>query len=243
MEGDLYFREPFCRNMAWVDLLLLANHKPANMMVRGIVVKVRRGQVGYGSVSLAKRWKWSRSKVERFLKVLENEHQIEQQKTNITTLISIVNYDQYQLGEQQDDAADEQQTSINKNEKKEKKKQPLNKKGDLPPVFELVLPHGWDERFVTLWDGYRNYRIAERKGWYRSQKTEQQAVNGFWKDCNGDFDTAYKIMDNTMRNRWTGLFPLKTNNNGQGTLFSENGRSGSGKTTATIAGIANATDF
>ena len=45
---------------------------------------------------LADRWGWSRSKVTRFLKLLENEHQIEHQTNTITTLITIINYDKYQ---------------------------------------------------------------------------------------------------------------------------------------------------
>jgi hypothetical protein len=59
-------------------------------------VEVLRGQVGYDSESLAERWGWSRGKVKRFSDGLENDMQIVQQKNNITTIISIVNYDSYQ---------------------------------------------------------------------------------------------------------------------------------------------------
>lgn len=124
----LYFSEPFTRWQAWCDLLLLANHKSGMFRVRGIKVEVLRGQTGFSSVELADRWRWSRGKVNRFLDELKDEQQIVQQKSNVTTLISIVNYDKYQA----DSAANStqvgthvstlngqemvQQTDINKND-------------------------------------------------------------------------------------------------------------------------------
>lgn len=98
METQGYFSEPFCRNMAWIDLLLLANHKEDFFRVRGVKVTVLRGQIGYTEEALAARWKWSRGKVRRFIFDLKNEHKIVQLKTSVTTLLSIVKYDEYQGG-------------------------------------------------------------------------------------------------------------------------------------------------
>lgn len=96
-ENPLYFSEPFNRSLAWIDMLLLANHADNYFFKRGVKVDVKVGQIGYDLDSLAKRWKWSRGKVERFIKFLENDNQIVRQKTNVTTLISIVNYKDYQI--------------------------------------------------------------------------------------------------------------------------------------------------
>ena len=100
-ENKLYFEEPFTRYQAWIDLLLLANHKDGYFMKRGTLVKVPRGTVGYSMKELAKRWKWSINKVSRYIEILESEtvNQVKSQKNNVTTLISIVNYDRYQLNE------------------------------------------------------------------------------------------------------------------------------------------------
>jgi hypothetical protein len=97
-DNPLYFSEPFTRWQAWTDLLLLANHKTRIVSFRGIPVKIRRGQAASGENFLAERWKWSRGKVRRFLKLLETEQQIVQQKNNVIGLISILNYDTYQVG-------------------------------------------------------------------------------------------------------------------------------------------------
>ena len=97
-----YFSEPFCRNMAWVDLLILANHKPQFIRKRGIRFEVKRGEVGWSLRELSKRWKWSIGKVIRFLNELEIDKKVVTQKTNVTNCISIVNYAKYQDGSNTD---------------------------------------------------------------------------------------------------------------------------------------------
>lgn len=98
--SKLYFADPFTRWQAWTDLLLLANHKDGVIFKRGNAVNVKRGQVGYSKEELAKRWTWSRGKVLRFLRFLEQQNvgQIVQHKSRITTLITIVNYEKYNQG-------------------------------------------------------------------------------------------------------------------------------------------------
>lgn len=95
-QNEFYDCEPKCRIMAWIDLLLLANHQKRHFMIRGIPVIVPRGSIGYSIDTLALRWKWSKGKVKRWLDVLKMSGQIDLQKTNVTTLISIINYDHYQ---------------------------------------------------------------------------------------------------------------------------------------------------
>jgi hypothetical protein len=114
-DNPLYFAEPFSRVQAWVDLLIIANHKAGFFRVRGIRVDIKRGQIGYTSETLAKRWKWSKGKVLRFLNELQNDTQIETQKNNITTLITILNYDIYQGDETQNETQNETQTERRRN--------------------------------------------------------------------------------------------------------------------------------
>ncbi len=95
-----FFRDKFCKPMAWIDLLMLANHSEATIMVRAKPITLKRGQVGYSQESLAKRWKWSRQKVSGFLEYLENEHMVERVNEQVNkylkSVITIVNYDYYQ---------------------------------------------------------------------------------------------------------------------------------------------------
>src|SRR3972149_3237070 len=101
MKHDHYGCEKFCKMMAWIDLLMLANHTERYLEIRGIGIMLKRGELAYSSQTLARRWSWSREKVRKFLGGLETRQQIRQQKTNVTTLVSIVNYDVYQKTIQQ----------------------------------------------------------------------------------------------------------------------------------------------
>lgn len=136
LHSDLWVSEPFTRGQAWVDLLMLANHKDGFIRVSGKKVCLKRGQCGHSVMSLASRWKWSRGKVKRFLCELEAVQQIVQQTDTKTTIITICNYSLYQDKEEMDDTSDGtsdgtpngQQTDTNKNDKKEKKLKKENKK-------------------------------------------------------------------------------------------------------------------
>src|SRR6056297_2185911 len=101
-ENALWTSEPFTRGQAWVDLLLIANHKYGFFYLRDHKIEVERGQVGWSILKLSKRWNWSRSKTKKFLNDLEKEQQIKQWHSHSTSIITIINYKEYQQKEQQD---------------------------------------------------------------------------------------------------------------------------------------------
>ena len=152
--SDLWKSEPFTRGQAWVDLILLANHKEGFIRARGIKLRVERGQVGVSQDTLSKRWQWSRGKVVRFLNELEMEQQIVQQKNNVTSLLSITNYNQYQSNDTTNDTTNGQQTvqqtDTNKNVKN-KKNEKEDTKSD--QVLEVI-------QYLNLKSG-KNFKVAK----------------------------------------------------------------------------------
>lgn len=143
MDNPLYSSEPFNRTHAWIDLLLLANSSDNFFFKRGIRVDIVRGQIGYDAETLAKRWQWSRGKVERFLKHLEKDGMVVRQKNNVTTLISICKYDDYQANDKANSKANDNanghqtinQTDTNKNVKNVKKEK--NEENNIPTLEEF----------------------------------------------------------------------------------------------------------
>lgn len=101
-DNPLWTSEPFTRGQAWVDLIIIANHKRTFFYKRNVKVVVERGQVGRSEVELADRWKWSRTKLRKFLNDLEKEQQIIQHKSTVTQILTIIKYEEYQQKEQQD---------------------------------------------------------------------------------------------------------------------------------------------
>lgn len=111
----------------WLYILVHAQHKEQEIVMNKQVVKISRGSLITGRKKLSSVTGVSESKTYRILKYLENEQQIEQQKFNKYTVISIVNYDKYQASEQEIEqqvnnrrTTNEQQMNTYKNVKKEK---------------------------------------------------------------------------------------------------------------------------
>lgn len=90
MNNPIYFEEPFCKALAWIDLIMLANHADNG--------KYKRGHVYTSKIWLADRWQWDRRKVTTFLKELEEERMIvliSVSKKGI--ILKILNYDKFQM--------------------------------------------------------------------------------------------------------------------------------------------------
>lgn len=136
--NPLWTAEPFTRGQAWIDLILLANHKDGYIYVRDHKIQVKRGQVGWSENRLSKRWQWSRTKVRKFLDDLEKEQQLKQEKSKSYSLLTLINYNDYQSKEQQENnssTSERQQKDTNKNDKNEKN----DKNKFIPPVkSELI---------------------------------------------------------------------------------------------------------
>ena len=96
-DDPLWVSEPFTKGQAWVDLLLMAQGTENTIFKNGKFMEFQPGTVYKSILELSKRWKWSRNKVSRFLKSLENETMVETKSdtTNGTT-ITIENWEVYQ---------------------------------------------------------------------------------------------------------------------------------------------------
>ena len=132
--------EPFTRGQAWIDLIGLCQWKESKRIIKGIAVIVPRGAAPVSLRYLAQRWQWSKGKVDRYIKALQEMDMIGTHKKGVTTLISLTNYESYQSGVgQQRDAkrtqtgqrrdADGTETGRRRDKEKEGKKVKKERKG------------------------------------------------------------------------------------------------------------------
>lgn len=70
----------------------------------------------------------------------------------------------------------------------------------------LVYP---SSEFQNLWQQWVDYKKEEHKDRYKSTKTEQIAINNLVKLCNGDLKVAEEIVNNSIANKYKGLFEIK----------------------------------
>ena len=145
-KNPMWYAEKFTKGQAWVDLFGNANHSDGWFEKNGQRVDIKRGQTGRSIESLVEDWKWSRNKVKRFLKRLEDDQMIERKMNHLTTIITICNYDKYQLAEKinepPDEPPDEPQTiknikRINKEVSNTMKKASKKSKSDPPEIDQL----------------------------------------------------------------------------------------------------------
>jgi hypothetical protein len=85
----------------WLDILMQANIEPKKVLIKGQLIEVGRGEIVYSYETWANRWKINKSKVLRFLKMLEKDSMILLKSETVTTRITICKYDTYQ-GERND---------------------------------------------------------------------------------------------------------------------------------------------
>ena len=133
--NSLWLEKPFSKGQAWVDLLLLAQGVEIDKHYRGKVQHQESGTVYTSILYLTNRWGWSRNKVYRFLKTLEQAEMISfncikpsdtlggtiERTQNGTysgttngTIISIVNWEVYQYCDTNSDTKDGTQNDTTK---------------------------------------------------------------------------------------------------------------------------------
>lgn len=133
MDHWTYADKPFNRSMAWIDLLLLADHKTHKSLWRGKLTEFKRGDVNISLTELSHRWGWSRKKVKSFINDLESDGMVTLKGTTHRTTITLIKYDDFQIQGTTEDTTKEQQKNnrgttedtylknnkeINKNKKK-----------------------------------------------------------------------------------------------------------------------------
>lgn len=117
-----YFGEKFNRPMCWIDLILLAESESKDLSYRGIKVAVERGQVAISVRELSNRWSLSIPTVLKRLKEFVDDELITVKSSNVVNIITILNYEQYQVGIEQ------------------KQQQQLDLFGEPPPQIEKPTP-------------------------------------------------------------------------------------------------------
>ena len=75
----------FSKAEAWIDILLIANHKDNKTLLGNELITVKRGSFITSEIKLMSRWNWSKSKVRAFLSLLQDEKMIEKISDNKKT--------------------------------------------------------------------------------------------------------------------------------------------------------------
>ena len=92
----LWEQKPFAQGQAWIDLLLMAYHEDVQRPYKGKIKTYHKGEIHVSLSYLAERWGWSRPRVRRFIKLLENAQMITASVTTGDTVLTLVNWAKFQ---------------------------------------------------------------------------------------------------------------------------------------------------
>ena len=221
IKSSLWLQEPFTRGQAWVDLVGMARHRDGYGRKRGIRIEIARGCLLMSEQELAERWQWSRGKVRRFLYELRMEHQIELQKSNVSTLIKIENYETYQGSDTADDTANGQQTvqqtdrnnynrKNGKNGKNENNNTPPTPPGGSVSVLKSYPYPDWLNK--DLWADFHRMRSRIKK-----PITTERTITGLINKLKSIIDDGHdqdEVIQAAVTGCWLSFYPPKGNGDG-----------------------------
>lgn len=152
-ENYLWTDKPFSRGQAWIDLLIMASHEDNKFMLGSDLIESKAGDIVTSEVKLMDRWGWSKSKVRKFLKMLETDQMIIKKADRKKTTIFIVNWGKYQNGETTEKLQKDRRETAEKpqrdtiNNVKECSKNGKNRRSPSSNKFNNFEPSGtdWDE--------------------------------------------------------------------------------------------------
>lgn len=91
----LWEDEPKSKLEAWLWLIKSANYESKKIVLGSELIEVEPGDVITSEVKLSKEFKWSRTKLRKFLELLEQDAMIERKKDSKKTYLKICNYEKY----------------------------------------------------------------------------------------------------------------------------------------------------
>lgn len=99
IQGNFLWKEPrkFSKAEAWIDILMEVQHsKKSQQVAFGMTVSTcNYGESLKTIQTWAKRWGWSRNKVYRFFRLLEKCDMIATKSEQLTTRLTVCNYERY----------------------------------------------------------------------------------------------------------------------------------------------------
>lgn len=197
----------------WIDILLSANHKDKKFVFNNEEIIIKSGSFIMSQKAVSKKFGISLGTVNRILKHFENENQIGKQSTNKFTIISVTNWDKWQVVETNlESTLKPTETKLkpsetNKNEKNEKIKE-LNKKNIVkfsPPSLEDVKLYFKEKGYLES-VGEKAFNFYDCAGWKDSRgnqvKNWKQKMQGVWfKDENRDSSQQTQVKRKSIEER------------------------------------------
>jgi hypothetical protein len=200
----LWNNEPFTRGQAWIDILLWTSHSDHEAPFDGGIIEIKRGTYVTSVRKLCERWKWSNTKVFRFLSVLQREQMLIVNSDAKKTVLTVMNWELFQS---QDDAETSQKRQRNVTETPQKhtdkngKECTKNGKNNIKALIADFSPE-----FQTAFTSFSEMRKSIKKP--LTENAASLVLKKLEKIGHSDSERI-EILNNSTMNCWQGVFELK----------------------------------
>ncbi len=187
----------------WITLLLMANHKECSFIWNGKVAKVNQGQILTGRKKLSKQTNIPETTIEDILNFLENEQQIRQQKTTKYRLITILNWNKYQITDNKA-TTKRQQSDTYKNVKNVKKKLSQDDNWNFLEELNLLRENKRkDYKIIALYWKSKNWRFDNKEQFNSALKRELKPAKSLTGYTGDQISKSIEYCDKKYPDIWT----------------------------------------
>lgn len=203
----IWQEKPFDKRSAWIDLILMANHKDNKFVFGNELTEVKRGSFITSVRKLCDKWGWSNTKVTSFLQVLKNDNMIDYLSDTKKTVVTIVNYGLYQdindtetTQKRHENDTETTQKHTNKNDKNVKNDKNEKDIADKPQTQKFTPPTLEEikdyciERNNNV-DAERFINFYQAKGWMvgKNKMKDWKASVRTWEQKQKEFEPQQKV--------------------------------------------------
>ena len=206
------FDNPICAKDAeyffvWVWILSEANYEETRVWFKNKDIVLEKGQLLTSVRKISEKLKINRSKVERILKALKSEEQIDIQTSTKNTLITVLKWEKYQASETQNETQvrherDTSETRVRNLPIKKEIKNIRNKEYKKDAVY---FPD--DERLNRAFCDFVDMRKKIKAP--MTDNAIKLAISKLEKLSQGNNEYAIEILNQSIMNSYKGLFPVK----------------------------------
>lgn len=180
IKENKYWLEPrrFSKLEAWIDLLLRASFKEKALIVGDIILSLKAGQFITSQIRLAEAWGWNRETVNKYLKRLKVDKQIDYKTSNKFTLITISNWDTYQNPDKEKPATEPTAKPATAQHQGNTKINTINNEKNEKNIKHLLI---MNTQILELSERYKNDKILIKEHLLKEGYTEFQIEEAFRK--------------------------------------------------------------
>lgn len=178
-------KRKFSKYEAWLDMLMMANHKENKFVHGNELIHVNKGEFVSSIRKLGERWDWSNTKVTQFLDLLKSDEMITYKKDTKKTAVTIVNYGIYHGYEVEKNTQNEHEKDTERTQKhtnKNVKECPENEKNEKEEILISAFDSFWEvyPRKLDKKKAFEKFKIAAKK---HDPQIIIQGAENYVKEC------------------------------------------------------------